>query len=150
MKQTRKVLRSKGRKANRKTKSRKYVKKGGAVMIGGLTAPSGTTVDLTIYLPSLVNSLGTFATTVYTLGYALDSGSQAAATHVATVTSDAQAAQNLVAAIKSLYIAFFGDTSSSAAGTSAAIGLYQTMLQGAPIPTYPTFPAPPPGAYGLL
>ena len=147
MKQTRKVLRSKARKANRKTKSRKYVKKGGAIMSGGVTAPTGTSVDQTIYLPSLVNSLGTFATTVYTLGYALDSGSQAAATHVATVTSDAQAAQNLVAAIQSLYYAFFGN---AAAGGTAAIGLYQTMLPNAAIPTYATFPAPPPGAYGLL
>ena len=157
MKQTRKLLRSKSRNTHKKNKSRKCARKlrnksykGGSKLVaqrgGDPPAPPPIGVDSTIYFDSLKNSLGTFASAVYAISQALDSGSQAASLHISTTTSDVGAASNLLSAVTSLYTAFYGDGSATPSG----FGLFQTMLPGTALPAIPTYPVPPPSAWGFL
>ena len=108
MKQTRKLIRSKGRNIHKKNKSRKYSRKlrtksykGGLIsgmQYGGAApapapspAPATPAVTTTMGAASVFSSLGTFYTAVYTIRDALTSGSAAAAAHVTTEATDVTA-----------------------------------------------------------
>jgi len=151
MKQTRKLIRSKGRNINKKNKSRKYSRKlrskayKGGMQRGGAPAPvpapapaAAPAVTRTMYPGSVFGSLGTFYTAAYTIREALNSGSLAANAHVLTQNTDVAACTALRDAINSLYVAFYGD--GSGANTISGTGLWQSMLLNTAIPTAPANP----------
>ena len=100
-----------------------------ASQMGGAPA-AAPSLNKTLDLISVKQSLDSFGNSVSSLNNAYISGVNAATQHMVTAEADAAAALSLKSATQSLYDAFFG-VANPTDGTPPTVGLYHTIILGA-------------------